>query len=116
MQVIKIKIKSSLSNTYNRMKHIELLRRLWFKQDEKALQEILKYCDNLMPYSKLPNVKKYEITELGLWHPVLESFGVWKRLTNPEVTKSNHRNGNLNKYLKHMFKNLNKHRTNWRVF
>lgn len=76
-----------------------------------------------MPYERIPNVSSFRVKILGPYHPVLlegtkglPNSKVLVRMTPPEFEWEEGDNGGMNKYLKYMFKELNKNRANGRVF
>ena len=97
----------------SKLNNRDLLKRLWSgdysgKSKEKLCQELNKYSDELYPYCSVPNVSEFKIKELSEYHPILKKEGIKKRVTGPEIEYAKGSNRNMNRYLKHMFIQLNK--------
>jgi hypothetical protein len=75
----------------------------------------------LFPFKVLPNVKKFYITGLADYHPVLSQAGINKRLHEPSMKYESYQNGSLNRYVIHqwirMLKHLERgnHEAYWRI-
>lgn len=69
-----------------------------------------------MPYTPLPNIKTFEVKKLHSFHPVLELLGIKLRVDKAEFSTIKGSNTKINKYLKYMFKLLNKKRLSSREF
>ena len=99
--------------------HINLLKELWSsnaKNKSKLVKEMYKYADYLFPYSVLPNVSEFKITNLQDYHPILLEGEIKKRMGKPDYEKSKGKNGKINRYLEHMFKLLNRYRSSPKRF
>lgn len=67
---------------------------------------------DLMPefngWRPLPNVRKFQITELAPLDPILHAAGIDKRSGKPIIEYTPYRNKKINRYVKWQFKRLRK--------
>lgn len=110
---------------YNKKEHLEVLKKLWSNPTKAHKTEIEKYCQEIYPYETIPNVSSFRVKILAAYHPILAEKtnvnGNYKsqvlvRTDTPEFEYELGSNSKLNKYLKYMFKILNKNRSDSRIF
>ncbi len=89
----------------------------------KEISNMIKEGIDLMPefngWRPLPNVRKFQITELAPLDPILHAAGIDKRSGKPIIEYTPYRNKKINRYVKWQFKRLRKNVHNpvlfWRI-
>lgn len=115
-----------MKKEYNKQEHLDLLTNLWNNPNAATLSQMINnFCDEVAAFESIPNVSRFRIKELGEYHPFLAQKAnikgklksqVLLRTQKPEFDFDLGENGKMNRYLRFMFKTLNKHRTDGRKF
>ena len=75
--------------------------------------------EEIYPCKPLPNVRQFKIKLLSPLHPIFKAWKLNKREYSPLIESDQYTNGQMNRYINHMFIRLNKSRSNekkfWRI-
>lgn len=85
-------------------------------QNSDLYSQVANHTAPIYPYKPLPNVRKFKVKQLAPYHPVFEQAGILKREFSPLFETEQYNNKRLNRYIKHQWIRLNRHRTNPRTF